>query len=92
MTCTETALNAQEVAQQLKSLLKLIGRGMNMLSLCDESETVDPLDPIFSKGPFVVSIIMTVNEQQLVFIQLNFHRLSRIQDGDTAASIVQQQV
>ena len=47
---------------------------------------------IVSQCCFINRILVTIDEHQFVFIQLNFHRFARIQNCNTAATIVQQQI
>ena len=65
---------------------------MDVLGFGDKPHFLTTGNALLIQREFVFGIVMAIDEKQLVFIQLNFHGLARVQNGNAAAAIVQLEV
>ena len=88
----ESVVDAESISKLLELVDIFFAGRMHVLSFRDESHVLDTLNTVASKHFFELSVVLTVDDDQFVFVQLNFHRTLWIKNRDAAAAVVQQQI
>ncbi len=84
--------HADEVLQLFKLFGVLLAGGVDVLPFGDEPQGVAAVQAVVFENVLEALEVVSVDDEQLVLVELDFHRGPRIQDGDSGAAVVRQQV
>lgn len=87
-----SAIHTESAAELMELALKFLAGAVDVFRFGEEFHVFDERDICRLQYQFAGGVLFSVCEQQFVFIHLNFHGFSRVQDGNSAAAIIQQKL